>query len=87
MRQPHIHFSVIAALVIVIAITTTARADEWHTSGILYAPTWMATPSLTDIVRTSMLDTDYSNGSGDRRFEFDIRIGGPLIGLRYNFGT
>lgn len=33
------------------------------------------------------LDTDYSKGSGEDRFKFDMLVSGPLLGLRYNFGT
>jgi len=33
------------------------------------------------------LDTDYSKGSGDGRFKFDMLVAGPLLGLRYNFST
>jgi hypothetical protein len=32
------------------------------------------------------LDTDYSKGSGEDRFKFDMLVSGPLLGLRYYFG-
>jgi opacity protein-like surface antigen len=74
--------------------TLIARADiggfgvdsdlTWST---LAVADWSLSPNFGLVFGYRALDTDYSQGSGDRRFEFDMRVSGPLIGLRYDFGT
>lgn len=52
----------------------------------LAAVDWSISQNFGLVFGYRALDTDYSHGSGSNRFEFDMRVGGPLLGLRYNFG-
>ncbi len=74
------------------AWTLIARADiggfgvgsdfTWSTMAVL---DWSLSRNFGLVFGYRALDTDYSQGSGDERFEFDMRVAGPLLGLRYNF--
>lgn len=46
---------------------------------------WSFSKSFGFVFGYRALDTDYSHGSGENRFEFDIVVSGPLLGLRYDF--
>lgn len=75
------------------AFTLTARADVGGfgvgsdlTWSALAAVDWSISENFGLVFGYRALDTDYSKGSGEDRFEFDLRVSGPLLGLRYNFG-
>jgi hypothetical protein len=52
----------------------------------LAALDWSLSESFGLVFGYRALDTDYSDGSGENRFAFDMLVSGPLLGLRYNFG-
>lgn len=75
------------------ALTVIARADiggfgvgSELTWSALAAVDWSLSENFGLVFGYRALDTDYSKGSGEDRFEFDMLVSGPLLGLRYNFG-
>lgn len=75
------------------AFTAIARADIGGfgvgsdlTWSALAAVDWSISESFGLVFGYRALDTDYSDGSGEDRFELDMLVSGPLLGLRYNFG-
>jgi hypothetical protein len=46
---------------------------------------WSISENFGLLLGYRALDTDYSKGSGEDRFNFDMLVSGPLLGLRYNF--
>jgi hypothetical protein len=74
------------------AFTLIARADVGGfgvgsdlTWSALAAVDWSLSENFGLVFGYRALDTDYSDGSGDDRFKFDMLVAGPLLGLRYNF--
>jgi hypothetical protein len=75
------------------AFTVIARADVGG-FGVGSDLTWSALVAVDLSISENFglvlgyraLDTDYSDGSGEGRFKFDMLVAGPLLGLRYNFG-
>lgn len=51
----------------------------------LAAADWSISENFGLVLGYRALDTDYSKGSGEDRFNFDMLVSGPLLGLRYNF--
>lgn len=75
------------------AFSVIARADIGGfgvgsdlTWSALAALDWNLSENFGLVFGYRALDTDYSDGSGDNRFAFDMLVSGPLLGLRYNFG-
>ncbi len=75
------------------AFTLIARADVGGfgvgsdlTWSALAALDWGLSENFGLVLGYRALDTDYSDGSGEDRFKFDMLVAGPLLGLRYNFG-
>lgn len=46
---------------------------------------WTVAKNFGVVLGYRALDTDYSRGSAAGRFEFDILVSGPLLGIRYDF--
>lgn len=76
------------------AWTLIARADIGGfgvgsdlTWSALAVADWSISQNFGLVFGYRALDTDYSKGSGSDRFEFDMLVSGPLLGLRYNFTT
>lgn len=74
------------------AWTLIARADiggfgvgSDFTWSALAVADWSISENFGLVLGYRAVDTDYSKGSGADRFEFDMQISGPLLGLRYNF--
>jgi hypothetical protein len=74
------------------AWTLIARADIGGfgvgsdlTWSALAAADWSISENFGLVLGYRAMDTDYSKGSGANRFEYDMTISGPLLGLRYNF--
>jgi len=74
------------------AWTLIARADiggfgvgSDFTWSALAAADWSISENFGLLLGYRALDTDYSKGSGADRFNFDLLVSGPLLGLRYNF--
>lgn len=74
------------------AWTLIARADiggfgvgSDFTWSALAAADWSISENFGLVLGYRALDTDYSEGSGADRFNFDMLVSGPLLGLRYNF--
>lgn len=75
------------------AWTLIARADVGgfgvgsdFTWSALAVADWSISENFGLVFGYRALDTDYSDGSGSERFEFDMLVSGPLLGLRYKFG-
>ncbi|MFC4313595.1 hypothetical protein ACFPN2_31265 [Steroidobacter flavus] len=75
------------------AWTLIARADIGGfgvgsdlTWSALAVADWSLSENFGLVFGYRALDTDYSTGSGDERFKFNMLVAGPLLGLRYNFG-
>lgn len=75
------------------AWTLIARADIGGfgvgsdlTWSALAVADWSISQNFGLVFGYRALDTDYSEGSGSNRFEFDVLVSGPLLGVRYNFG-
>jgi len=48
---------------------------------------WSVSQNFGVVVGYRALDTDYEDDSGDRFVEFNTLVAGPLIGVRFDFGS